>query len=195
MQGASALFYTFFTRFYRTRVEEKIHKRYSLFYIQKNERNSCENEEKESLEKHMCAFLRILHGVFDGSRRCVFCYGVCSRGADDCRKRSGGKSVAGSGERSRQHGRCTEHDKSGKCGADRERRSDGCGAGRCRRTDGRGADRCRSAGGCGTEYGVWGRPEYGAHPDGGGRKPCGLQLYGGTGSGTSDSGDNGQRNA
>ena len=120
---------------------------------------------------------------------------ICELGADDCRKRSGGKSVAGSGERSRQHGRCTEHDKSGKCGADRERRSDGCGAGRCRRTDGRGADRCRSAGGCGTEYGVWGRPEYGVHPDGGGRKPCGLQLYGGTGSGTSDSGDNGQRNA
>ena len=29
----------------------------------------------------MCAFLRILHGVFDSSRRCVFCYGVCSRGA------------------------------------------------------------------------------------------------------------------
>ena len=86
MQGASALFYTFFTRLYRTRVEEKIHKRYSLFYIQKNERNSCENEEKESLEKHMCAFLRILHGVFDGSRRCVFCYGVCSRGADSGRK-------------------------------------------------------------------------------------------------------------
>ena len=35
--------------FYRTRVEEKIHKRYSLFYIEKNERNSFENEEKESL--------------------------------------------------------------------------------------------------------------------------------------------------
>lgn len=86
MQGASALFYTFFTRLYRTRVEEKIHKRYSLFYIQENERNSCENEEKESLEKLMCAFLRILHGVFDSSMRCVFCYGVCSRGADSGRK-------------------------------------------------------------------------------------------------------------
>lgn len=143
----------------------------------------------------MCAFLRILHGVFDGSRRCVFCYGVCSRGVDDCRKRSGGKSVAGSGERSRQHGRCTEHDKSGKCGADRERRSDGCGAGRCRRTDGRGADRCRSAGGCGTGYRVCGRRKYSECPDCGCRKPCGLQLHGGTGSGTSDSGDNGQRNA
>ncbi len=144
----------------------------------------------------MCAFLRILHGVFDGSRRCVFCYGVCSRGADDCRKRSGGKSVAGSGERSRQHGRCTEHDKSGKCGADRERRSDGCGAGRCRRTDGRGADRCRSAGGCGTEYGVWGRPEYGVHPDGGAESlaafsytaapEAGLPTAATTGSGTLD---------
>ena len=44
------------------------------------------NEEKESFEKHMCAFRRILHGVFDGSRRCVFCYGVCSRGADSGRK-------------------------------------------------------------------------------------------------------------
>ena len=49
--ASEILFYTFFTRLYRTRVEEKIHKRYSLFYIQKNERNSCENEEKESLEE------------------------------------------------------------------------------------------------------------------------------------------------
>ena len=32
-------------------------------------------------------------------------------------------------------------------------------------------------------------------PDGGCRKPCGLQLYGGTGSGTSGSSDSGQRNA
>ena len=62
-------------------------------------------------------------------------------------------------------------------------------------TDGCSADRWCSAGGCGTEYGVWGRPEYGAHPDGGCRKPCGLQLYGGTGSGTSGSSDSGQRNA
>ena len=63
MQGASALFYTFFTRLYRTRVEEKIHKRYSLFYIQKNERNSCENEEKESLE-NICALFFAFCMVF-----------------------------------------------------------------------------------------------------------------------------------
>ena len=99
------------------------------------------------------------------------------------------------GERSRQHGRCTEHNKSRKCGADRERRSDGRSADRGCSADGCSADRWCSAGGCGTGYRVWGRLEYGAHPDGGGRKPCGLQLYGGTGSGTSGSSDSGQRNA
>lgn len=63
MQGASALFYTFFTRLYRTRVEEKIHKRYSLFYIQENERIVVKMKKKNHW-KNLCALFFAVCMVF-----------------------------------------------------------------------------------------------------------------------------------
>ena len=63
MQGASALFYTFFTRLYRTRVEEKIHKRYSLFYIQENERIVVKMKKKNHW-KNLCALFFAFCMVF-----------------------------------------------------------------------------------------------------------------------------------
>ncbi len=128
-------------------------------------------KKKNHWKKLMCAFLRILHGVFDSSRRCVL---LLRRMQQRCRQRAGSEAAENpspaeeSGADSTEGAQNTINQESaaqtGNAGQTGRSADRGCSA------DGCSADRWCSAGGCGTEYGVWGRPEYGAHPDGGVQK-------------------------